>query len=57
MGFLVNLHPKVAGSSSIRCCLYFWRDLMDLYALIALVIAVVIAAILVWIIVPKGPRI
>jgi len=37
--------------------LYFWRDLMDLYALIALVIAVVIAAILVWIIVPKGPRI
>ena len=54
---MVNLHPNVAGSSSIRCCLYFWRDLMDFYALIALVIAVVIAAILVWIIVPKGPRI
>jgi hypothetical protein len=28
---------------------------MDFYALVALVIAVVIAAILVWIIVPKGP--
>jgi len=28
---------------------------MDFYTLVALVIAVVIAAILVWIIVPKGP--
>jgi hypothetical protein len=30
---------------------------MDFYTLVALVIAVVLAAILVWIIVPKGPRI
>jgi hypothetical protein len=30
---------------------------MDFYTLIGLVVAVVIAAIIVWIIVPKGPRI